>query len=431
MTPIRPSLVPFLLCVNLGCGVDEDDEPTLDPVEARSVVEALGLGADHRCGAEMTKYRPTPTAVRTPVFKGKDRPWHDWRPCLEDLTGLVKPDSPALVLDTIYNQVLYLLSHERVKFYRGGKDGRDRLDEVVHKEGRLAHDEFDRLVETNDHGLAYTAMDQVDLGISLLRLHKAMLGGHAEDPRTDAYLSLGLAALDVLVDEVSAGGLRSKKTCAKRPQLTCAWFHAQTNTGGEQTEVGGTLNKHLYGVRDLYQAGNVLQDIAGVSPSAELDSTADRYQRVALQGMNQMVYASAAKDKGDLPNLLDYIPRHKGEPIANSWLYYGRNIVEGKPYFLNENDYKNCSYHMLVIKLLQRNLEHMLTEGADITGFTEKRGELGASVVDFVVNTFVLKQADGLYVDSKTKPGGNFKACSELKVEDGELDAAIAALQAL
>lgn len=426
----RPLLASLVLGVGLvGCA--PEDEPLLDDEETRGAIEALGLGPDHRCGDEMTKYRAADGAVETPVFKGKDRPWHDWRPCLEDLRGVAGPGAPKLVYDTLYNQILYLLSHERIKFYKAGKTGRKRLSKLVDGGGKLKKDDFDRLVETNDHGLAYSTMDQVDLGITLLRWHKTLLGGpQADDHRTRAYLALGLGALGVVVDEVGDGGLRSKKTCEKDKDLTCAWFHAQTSTSSRDTKVGGTLNKHLYGVRDLYQSGNVLREIDLLKPDAALIDRADRHQKIALQGMNQMVYSAEAKEKGDLPTLMDYIPRHDGKPIAKSWLYYGRNIVKGSPYFLKENTYKNCGYHVLVIKLLQKNLEYMIAEGADISGFTKDRADLGTSVIEFIIDAWELKKPD-LYTDSNTKSEGNFLACDEEHTAADEPDAAIAWLQEL
>jgi hypothetical protein len=418
-----------------GCAVGEYDEldddvaesdragdgdfegKKLDDAEVAAAVAALGLDADHRCGDSMVQFRPGPDAVKTPVFTGKNLPWHKWRPCLANLRDKVSAGAPALLYDTIYNQVLYVLSHERVEFRVHGKDGRKRLANVIDDSGALKISKFDRLVETNDDGLAYSAMDQVDLGLGLLRMHrKTTEHGPPADPRSLAYLTLGLAALDILVDEVDEGGLRTKKACEKDPALTCSWLHGKTSKSGDAITDGGTLNKHLYAVRDLYRSGEVLQEVAP-SPGP-LHDRADKYRKVALQGMHQMVHSASAEHDGDTPNLRDYIPVHDGVPIQDSWLYYGRNITDGKPYFL-DSGYKNCGYHLLVIGLLHTNLGFMQAEGLDIGGFTKRRNKLEASVLEFILDSYTLKLAKGgLFADSPSHGDGHFEGCDpELHTE--------------
>lgn len=409
------------LCLG-ACAPDDDDDDielrAADATDVAQTIEALGLSDPDVCGHEMVRYKPGSKATRTLVFTGRDEPWHKWRKCLEALTDRIGPAAPALVRDTVYNQVLYLLSHRRVELRKHGGDGGKSIDELLDNKGRLELGQHDRLVETNDHGVAYSAMDQVDMGILLLRIHKALVNDDiAEDHRTEAFLGLGMAALDVLVDDVRDGGLRSKQACEKDADATCAWFHAVTGTDREQTEEGGTLNKHLYGVRDLYQAGKILLEL----DRPDLADRGRHYQNVAMQGMNQLVLSPRAKHDGDLPNLLDYVPRHRGKPIRNSWLYYGRNIVDGRPYFL-ESEYKNCNYHLLVIKLLHRNIRYMLDQGLDVSEFGRHRDDLGTSLVDFVIDTYERKRDDeGLYADAPSKPGGNFTGC-DAQVTPDELD---------
>jgi hypothetical protein len=415
---LRPSLLALVtLVASVGCAaedLEEDGEQVgtvdamLNTKETKKAIAALGLGK-HDCGGQMAKFKPAPDMKSRIVFTGH-RPWHKWNACLKDLHEAAKAQGPsAEIYPTLYHQVLYILSESRVKFQLAG-GGRRGLSGVMNKKGEFDLGKFNRVVETNDNGLAYSTMDQTDLGGALLSLHK-LPGNKAADAK--AYKALALASLHVVTDTVDKGGLRSVKTCEKKPALKCSWFHAQTSTDATNTKRGGTLNKHLYGVRDLYQAGNALHGLGDAAGAAH-------FRGVAMQGMNQMVYSSSASKQGDLPTLADYIPRHQGKPIQNSWLYYGRNIVEGKSYFLDEKDYKNCNYHLLVLRLLDGNLKYMLGEKIDVSGFTEKKDDLGTSILGFILETYEMRLPNDLYKDLPTKPGGNFDACSKKETDEME-----------
>jgi hypothetical protein len=281
---------------------------------------------------------------------------------------------------------------------------------VIDADGLVDIGAFERLVETNDNGIAYSSMDQVDMGLGLLRLYEAFASvAEGDDPRTGHLLALGLAAYGVVTDPVGKDGLRSKKTCEDDETLECSWFHAETSTNGKDSRAGGTLNKHLYAVRELYRAADILEPL-GIAEGTQ-------YRRLATEGLHQLVYADSGKDEGEAPNLKDFIPRHDDEPIPNSWLYYGRNNMTGKEYFLDNRPWKNCNYHILVLRLLHNTLPRAVAAGASIDGFTRHRGAYGMSLLAFVVQSYQLKDADTLFVDSATEREGFFGKCHDGKTK--------------
>ena len=102
----------------------------------------------------------------------------------------------------------------------------------------------------------------------------------------------------------------------------------------------------------------------------------------------------------------------RGRAIARSWLYYGLNPERAKGgYFLKVNNYKNCHYHILDMRLL-RDAFLGLGRDADLSGFTTVREDLGRSIVKFMVGAYEAKAADGLLVDSPTIEGGNYAGCN-------------------
>jgi|GEM_PF-1733792 len=426
----RTRAITFALAVGMGSacagdigGFDGDQFEEQEQAQWRTKAEAdalaaeLGLPEDHDCPPEVTKFKAAPGARKRKVFAGKALPWHKWRRCLKQL-GNATADLPADSKTDrhLYSQVLYLLSHGRVKLYKADGGKYKKLDKLLRDDGTLELGKFDRVVDTNDHGVAYSVMGQVDFAHSLLGIHRVMLErGLEDDHRTKAYRALGLASYEVVIDQTNNRGLRSVKDCEKKAGARCAWLHAKTSEKGESAREGGTLNKHLYAARYLDRAATLLEDIDTLVANADNHATAARYRKVAVQALNQMVYSASGDGGNKLPNLMDYIVDHKGKKTKKSWLYYGRNIVNRKPYHLdNESSYyKNCNYHLLVLRLLRQTLDSLPEAGLDLAGFTKTRGSLGGrSVVDFLLDVYEVKLADGLYDKSKAKGGGNFWACS-------------------
>lgn len=411
---------------------EETDQPDwrADGAEAAALAAKLGLPEDHDCPQAVTKFKPGPDAKRTKVFAGNELPWHKWRRCLVqigDATADLPPDST--VDRHLYNQVLYLLSHGRVKLYEVDGGDYENLAAVLRDDGQLELGKFDRVVDTNDHGVAYSVMGQVDLADALLSIHRIMLErGLDDDHRTKAYRALGLASFEVVTDRTDERGLRSAKDCEKKPGARCSWLHAKTSEAGESSREGGTLNKHLYAAKYLERGAALLEDIDALVANPDNHEIADRYRQIAVQALNQMVYSASGDSGNKLPNLMDYIVEHKGKKTKQSWLYYGRNITKRKPYHLDNEDtyYKNCNYHLLVLRLLRYTLDRLPESGLDLEGFTKKRSSLGdRSVVDFLLDVYDDKLTDGLYEKSKAKGGGNFWACSPTEtkpLEDNDIE---------
>ena len=131
-------------------------------------------------------------------------------------------------------------------------------------------------------------------------------------------------------------------------------------------------------------------------------------------GIYQLVYSAGHKAAGSPPNLFDYVARDAaGKPIARSWLYYGLNPDRARAgYFLQVNNFKNCHYHLLDMRLLREAFAGPGRD-ADLSGFTQPREELGKSLVAFIVDAYQLKAADDLFADSETTEGGNYAGCKK------------------
>lgn len=408
------SAVAVLLVVVLGvvgAGKIRSAEPGAE--NGAALAARLGLAEDHQCGTRTTSFEAWPGAGEVEVF-ALDRTWHWVAQCLRAILDRAREKSADASVDDFLNaQVLYALSRPPVRFYRSGEDARRGLADVLGPDGRPDPSTFDRLVYTNEHGVAHNAMSQGALGGWLLEAARYYSRRDRQELAT-AYRALGNAAFGVILDDVDDGGLRSRSECSAKPGHFCSWFHAVTDQSRESPRAGGTLNKHLIVVLDLQAAANATRGMKALAPEATLRDQAETFEAAALEGMYQLAYAEGHRGTGSAPNLFDYIARDEsGAPIADSWLFYGLNPEKTRGgYYLKVRADKNCHYHIFDMRLLHR-IFRSVGDGADLSGFTRTDPVLRRSLIEFIVDAYDSKLAAGLFVDTPTAEGGNFDGCPE------------------
>ncbi len=382
-----------------------------EKVNGKQLARAIDLPERHSCGKDTTRLRVVGPANDSPVFALPDSA-HWTRRCLDDLlaVSLAAPRDHA-IQDFIDRQVLFVLARRPMRFYRSGDTERFRLKNVQNKDGTIAVERFDRLVQANKNSVAHNAMAQANLGTWLLNAAEAWAERDMQHERRVQYEALGLAALNVILDPLNEDGLNSSGACKDRPAETCSWYHAVTRRTGGGSGDGGTLNKHLIVISRLAEAADALAGLDALDGGRTV--AADRFSEAARAGLNQLVYAEGHVAAGRAPNLSDYIPRDAaGEPIVRSFLYYGLNPARERKegYFLKVNNFKNCHYHVVDMKALLDALKSA-GSGADLSGFTEIRPDLKDSLIGFIIGSWDAKVSEGLFEDGETAPPGNWAAC--------------------
>jgi hypothetical protein len=378
-------------------------------------IRKLKLSNTYRCTTEPVTFRATDGAPARTVFR-LDMTWHFVRPCVAQLLAAARKQPPtAPIHDFIYHQILYVLSRKPVQFHQSGEDKQYRLSDVIDDKEQFDFGKFDRVAYTNNQGVPHNAMSQGEFGDLLLAASRESVdfaGTRPDYPQT--YLNLALASFGVMLDGVDAGGLRARSACANKPEYQCSFFHAVTNTTRESPQAGGTLNKHLIAIRELFNASETLRAMETAGQGDNLGADADRFAEAAIEGINQLSYAAGNRSSGEPPNLIDFIPKtDDGKPVQESWLYYSINPIKQNGYFLKPDPYRNCSYHILDLNLLYGILKKIGSQ-ADIRGLTETNSYLGKSILKFVVDSYRIKlENGGLYVDSPSKGAGEFNACRE------------------
>jgi hypothetical protein len=414
----RVKLAALAIAVLTAAGVvgaiwiaQRDGRQTSD--DGAALGQSLGLKPKNACGTRTVSFRPAPYAEREKVFD-LQQTWYWVSKCLVDiLDAATEAPSSAPIHAFLHAQVRHVMSRKPVRFYRFGEAERSRLKDVVDQDGRLDPSKFDRIVYANEHGIAHNAMSQMVLGIWLLEAKRRLAGLGIAGETTDEYETLGIAAIRVALDEVEDAGLRNSASCDLKPEYRCAWFHAITGFTKQSSLDGGTLNKHLIAVVNLDIAANKLIQIEAIEPNGMRPGTADEFRQASVSGIHQLVYAAGNRDPGSPPNLYDFIAKSaSGSPIARSWLYYAINPQRAVGWFLRKNNFKNCEYHLVDMRLL-RDMFGGPGRYADISGFIEVHPQLDRSLIEFILDVYRTKMAEGFFADSPTMKGGNFAGCRE------------------
>ncbi len=390
----------------------------LRPRPPADLVASLGLPKKNNCGDELVQFKRPPRSDDIWVFP-LDGTWHHTRPCLDNLRVAAADQAvDAPIHDFIYNQVLFILSQKPVRFYSHGGDGKQQfLGEVLDADRQIDFSKFDRVVYVNNFDVAHNSMSHVDLMIFMFNAADVYRNGPNPDPaRAAVYEALGEAVIRVVLDTVPERGLRTRTECELRPGEHCSWFHAVTNRYRPAANVGGTLNKGLQVIRDLYRGSLVLEKVDAAAPDPHRETLIKAMRDATAEGINQLVYSAGIKGGAPVPNLFEYIPVNEaGKPIQDSWLFYAINVQKQRGYFLRRAPYKNCSYHykdMLHLYFILKDSGHL----ADMSGFREPSEYLGGkSLLHFILDSYTDKVdgPDGLYKDSPTETNGNYLGCKE------------------
>lgn len=216
-----------------------------------------------------------------------------------------------------------------------------------------------QIFQQNNYGKPHDAMSQMALAIVLIKVYK-----HIED---DYFLDLARKMIRVVTDLTKVGGLRTQTSAG-------SWFHGVTNT--RSREMGGTLNKHLYTVRELANAARMLDPL---------------YLPFAQAGYDQVISATKL-------NFIQFIPRSdSGKRTLRSWIWYSRTYEDHEGFHLKETPDRNGGYHCFCMDL--------------IASFPEKGINMrDPTKLKWLADVYDLKEKEGLYKDSKPGPNGSFKA---------------------
>ncbi len=280
-----------------------------------------------------------------------DRTWHDWFPILAAAVTTVTAAPTAA----------------------NKKDLREMISAALRPKNVVR--EKNRLVDVNEHGRAYSCMNQSEMGIALLRAGVAL--------GQDSYIEQGMAALQVLLADYDDGGLRTRTKDG-------SWFHGMTSRSNKQP--GGTLNKHLSAARWLQDAAEI---VVQFSPSR-----AKAYRIAGEEGLRQL---AAPK----FPSLANFIVKVNGQPRADSWAFYSVAWGSQEGRFL-DHPTKNASYHLFCMRLIEELFNGV---GVPLDRAEFRSNAKGRSPMRRLLDAYDAKlAAGGLDVDSPAAPGGNFTA---------------------
>jgi hypothetical protein len=409
--PVVPLLAVGLaaaLCLSFPAKVEARKNPPID-------LKQLGLSESDACGHRTVTFRVRKKLEQHTVF---DVPLtkFQYRHCLAYLLDAAR-DQPkdAPIQKFIQAQLLHDLANERVRFYKQGSDKKVPLKKVLDDEENFDLSSVDRIIFVNDEGRPHNSLLQVKLGAILLRAASEAFTRADPDPElAETYVRLGLMAYDPVLDLVDDGGLRSRATCDLKPEDQCSWFHGVTTRSRPDAPLSGaTLNKDIIVTNRLFGAADAMSELDSHT-NVDLAPRIDNFRKAAIEGFNQLAFSSGNRTPGASPNLIDYIATDNGAPVKESWLYYSINpVTQGKYFLRKSNEYRNCEYQMTDIKMLYGVISN---HGSylDLSGLTEANSYLGESILDFIVETYRMKQADGgLATDSKTRGDGNFTGCKK------------------
>lgn len=407
------------------------------------------------CGRGLVRFSVQPDGASFRAFQGpankagEDETWHKWNPCLKALLGQASKKIKdgkynAPVFNVLRAQLLFVLSRPRVRFYKASApDVKLPFSSVVTAKGELRTDRFDRVVYLNKLGVPYDAFSTADFGYWALQAHSAYSQRAEVDPAlTPVLYHLGKSVLSNILDNVADGGLRTRARCAIGKDRWCSFFHSVTRDDRPQTNAGATLNKSTLAVRNLIWAALVVDRLAARGGDRrELLQFRRRLIQGGIEGAHHLVYGASAiesRTPGIPPNIFDFVAvNESGTPIKRSWLYYGFSVGSKQPYFLKENVYKNCGYHLQDMKLvvaIHRDLEELQTRNVsakdfepdlfahlDLSGYHQRHAWLGGrSIIGHMLAAHDLKmQLGGLTAESPSAhPNGDFSACSNASTHE-------------
>ncbi len=422
----------IVIAVAIVAGLQLMRRDDIGHVDGKALAKELGLRSNQACGKDVEGFRLSPDDVRAPVFV-PNASWHWTRRCLDDLLeASLAADDDAEIHDFLERQVLRLLSRPLIRFHKAGDDQQFRLKQLVdRKSGAVSFDGVDRLSIVNRNDIAHNSLAQSLVGTWFLNAARALVEQGKRPDLAAEYETLGLAALNVVLDPATAHGLSSAHPCEQRPGETCTWYHAATKRSAEQPTEGGTLNKHLIVISRFAEAADALTAMDAKAPDGPTrEADVQRLRAAARAGLYQLVYADGHVAAGRPPNLFDYVARDpEGNAIARSWLYYGLNPSRDRPGYFLPNQFKNCHYHIVDIRALGNALGNVGGD-ADLSGFRAPHPDLGGSILELMVRTLKLKQSEGMFADAPTTPPGNWAGCRPSMYSEKVANAAAEALLA-
>ena len=400
------------LCVSLATQAKPRKDPPID-------LKPLGLSQSDACGHRAVAFKVGKKLHEQTVFDASltSVQYNHCLGYLLDAAHLQPKDAP--IQSFIHAQLLHDLASERVRFYKKGSDEKVPLKKVLDNQGNFDLAKADRIAFVNNAGRPHNSLLQVRLGDNFLQA--ALEAFTRPDPSPElgeTYLNLGLMAYGPVLDLVEDSGLRSRATCDLKPEDQCSWFHGVTTRSRPDAPLSGaTLNKDIIVINRLFGAADFMPKLASHA-TIDLAPRIDDFRNAAIEGFNQFTFSSGNRLPGLSPNLIDYIPETDAvEPVKESWLYYSVNpVTQGKYFLKKSNEYRNCEYQITDIKMLYKVISQFGSH-LDLTGVTQINPYLGESILDFIVETYRMKLADGgLATNSKTRGDGNFSGCKKRDV---------------
>lgn len=271
--------------------------------------------------------------------------------------------------------------HNYLHEFRGAlkRDDQEAFERAV--EDALAGDHIIRedglLIDGNEYGRSYNCMGQSTMGLALIRSGRKW--------GIDEWLDDGIDAMNVLLTPYDEGGLRLRDGDSET-----AWYVGKTSR--DHDTKGGTLNKHLYATRTLFEAAKEMEALGNMQLAAQ-------YEEAGEEGFLKLVKGHQG------PQLKDYfVKTNQGDAYFESWVYYSCGNADGdRPYFLKVPE-KNGGYHIYDMNLIYR-LGNLVDEDFNFRPFYKE--QLGSiSAFGGMLQVYENKlDAGGLDVDTATSFG--------------------------
>ncbi|MCW7538929.1 hypothetical protein OOT46_13870 [Aquabacterium sp. A7-Y] len=380
-------------------------------VSAEAAAQATAPGA---CGkpVEVPACGESQRCEPGPVFAVPDA-WHGLVGCLRGLRDIWARGGPdaAVALGQGSSMPVATLVRRQVEAELGNP--RVRVDPAEALKSALADERrnterldlkgrIERVALLNDRGRPYNAMGQAGLSYILYNLSGLAAQSRYPLAAEDSALFRAVArgALQVVVADVSQGGLASRRACEPNSAQRCAWYHSITRRD-QPTQAGATLNQHLHVVRDLGLSADYLA-ARGWDEGIDFD-------RAVAEGLNQLFIGRGDEAPGSPPDLADFLSPPLGKAGARR-AYYGFNTLaqnKQRGYFLDKGS-KDCGYHFHVLVLFGQILKRAEQRG-EMAGLQNKVFACGSPLAE--LHRAAVLCRDDAHVEPRPNIGGGDFPC--------------------